>query len=67
MQQFHRDGTTYWGGLHRELGLLISDPRAQQRLATDKVRLSMVAERRLATFVKDLVRARLVPSRLETW
>ena len=27
----------------------------------------MVAERRLATFVKNLVRAGLVPSRLETW
>ena len=67
MQQFHRDGKTYWGGLHRELGLLIYDPRAQQRLAADKVRLYVVAERRLATFVKDLVRARLVPSRLETW
>jgi hypothetical protein len=67
MQQFLRDGKTYWGGLHRELGLLIYDPRAQQRLAVDKVRLYVVAERRLAAFVKDLVRARLVPSRLETW
>src|SRR5499426_4057248 len=67
MQPFHRDGTTYWGGVHRELGLLIYDPRAQQRLAADKVRLYVVAERRLATFVKDLVRAGLVPSHLETW
>ena len=67
MQLLHRDGKTYWGGLHRELGLLIYDPHAQQRLATDKVRLYVVAERRLATFVKDLVRAGLVPSRLETW
>jgi len=67
MQQFHHDGKTYWGGIHRELGLLIYDPRAQQCLAADKVRLHVVAERRLATFVKDLVRARLVPSRLETW
>jgi hypothetical protein len=67
MQQFHRDGKAYWGGLHRELGLLISDPHAQQRLAADKVRLYIVAEKRLATFVKDLVRAGLVPSRLETW
>ena len=56
MQPFHRDGTTYWGGLHRELGLLIYDPRAHQRLAADKVRLYIVAEKRLATFVKDLVR-----------
>jgi hypothetical protein len=67
MQQFHRDGTTYWGGLHRELGLLIYDPHDQQRLAADKVRLYVVAEKRLATFVKHLVRAGLVPSRLETW
>jgi hypothetical protein len=67
MQQFHRDGKAYWGGLHRELGLLIYDPRVQQRLAADKVRLYVVAEKRLATFVKHLVRAGLVPSRLETW
>jgi len=67
MQHFHRDGQAYWGGLHRELDLLIYDPRAQQRLAADKVRLYVVAEKRLAAFVKDLVRAGLVPSRLETW
>ncbi len=67
MQQFFRDDKAYWGGLHRELGLLIYDPRAQQRLADDKVRLYVVAEKRLATFVKHLVRAGLVPSPLETW
>jgi len=54
MQHFHRDGQDYWGG-------------EQRRLAPDKVRLYVVMERRLATFVKDLVRAGLVPSRLETW
>ena len=67
MQKFLRDDKEYWGGIHRELGLLIYDPRAQQRLTADKVRLYVVAERRLATFVKDLVRAGLVPSHLETW
>ena len=67
MQQFLRDGKASWGGLHRELGLLIYNPRTQQRLAADKVRLYIVAERRLATFVKDRVRAGLVPSHLETW
>ena len=67
MQKFLRDNQEYWGGIHRELGLLIYDPRAQQRLADDKVRLYVVADKRLATFVKSLVRAGLVPSRLETW
>jgi len=67
MHTFLRDGKTYWGGIHRELGLLIYDPRDQQRLAADKVRLYVVAERRRATFVKALVRARLVQSRIETW
>jgi hypothetical protein len=67
MQRFLRDGHEYWGGLHRELGLLLYDPRDQQRLAPDKVRLYVVAERRRATFVKAMVRHRLVPSRLETW
>ena len=67
MQKFLRDSKAYWGGMHRELGLLIYDPHGQQRLAADKVRLYVVAEQRLATFVKDLVRTGLVPSRLETW
>ena len=67
MPHFLRDGKAYWGGLHRELGLLIYDPRDQQRLAADKVRLYVVAERRRATFVKAIVRTRLIPSRLETW
>jgi hypothetical protein len=67
MQRFLRDNKEYWGGLHRELGLLLYDPHDQQRLAADKVRLYVIAERRLATFVKDLVRVGLVPSRLETW
>jgi hypothetical protein len=31
------------------------------------VRLYVVTEHRLATFVKDRVRAGLVPSRLDTW
>jgi hypothetical protein len=67
MQQFFRDNKAYWGGLHRELGLLIYDPRDQQRLTPDKVRLYVVAERRRATFMKAIVRTGLVPSRLETW
>jgi len=67
MHTFLRDGQKYWGGLHRELGLLLYDPRDQQRLAADKVRLYVVAERRRATFVKAIVRTGLVPSRLETW
>jgi len=67
MHHFHRDGQDYWGGIHQELGLLIYDPRDQQRLATDNVRLYVVTEHRLATFVKDRVRAGLVPSRLDTW
>ena len=67
MPHFLQDGKTYWGGIHRELGLLIYDSCGQHRLAADKVRLYVVAERRLATFVKGIVRAGLVSSRLETW
>ena len=67
MQPFFQEGKAYWGGMHRELGLLLYDPHGQQRLAADKVRLYVVAERRLAAFVKHLVRTGLVPSRLETW
>ncbi len=43
MPHFLRDGKASWGGLHRELGLLLYDPRDQQRLAADKVRLYVVA------------------------
>src|SRR5215813_14862965 len=67
MQRFLRDNKEYWGGLHRELGLLLYDPHAQQRLAPDKVRLYIMAEKRLATFVKDIVLDRLVLRFLETW
>ena len=61
MHHFHRDGQDYWGGIHREMGLLIYDPRDQQRLAADKVRLYVVTERRLATFVKDACAGRAGP------
>ena len=44
MQKFRRDSQEYWGGIHRELGLLIYDPRDQQHLAAEKVRLYVVAE-----------------------
>ena len=37
MQKFLRDTKEYWGGIHRELGLLLYDPRGQQWLAADKV------------------------------
>lgn len=67
MQRFLQDGKEYWGGLHRELGLLIYDPRDQQRLTADKVRLYVAAEHRRATFIKAIVRTGFVPSRLETW
>ncbi|MGE3537289.1 MAG: hypothetical protein AB7N91_07600 [Candidatus Tectimicrobiota bacterium] len=67
MQKFLRDNKEYWGGIHQELGLLIYDPSDQQHLAAEKVRLYVVAERRRATFMKDLVRTKLSPSRLETW
>ena len=67
MPAFVRDGKTSWGGIHQQLGLLLYDPRRQRGLATNTVRLYIVAERRQALFRKDLVRAFLVPSRVETW
>jgi hypothetical protein len=67
MQKFLRVNQEYWGGLHRELGLLIYDPRDQQRLAADKVRLYVADEHRRATFIKAIVRTGFVRSSLETW
>ena len=59
MQPFIRNGKTYWGGLHRVLGLVIYDPQRQHHLTDEKVRLYIVEERRMATFVKHIVRANL--------
>ena len=61
MQPFLQDGTTYWGGLHRELGLLMYDPRGQHRLADDKVRLYVVAERRIMSASGDGTASPIAP------
>ena len=67
MQPFIRNGKTYWGGLHRVLGLVIYDPQRQHHLTDEKVRLYIVEERRMATFVKHIVRANLLPCSRDTW
>jgi hypothetical protein len=67
MQQFIRAGKTYWGGIHRTLGVLIYDQNDQRGLTEEKIRLYIVNEKRLATFVQSLVLVDLVPTHLETW
>ncbi len=61
MQRVIRNGKTLWRGVHRVLGPVIYDPARQKHLADEKVRLYIVQERRVATFMKHLVRAHLVP------
>lgn len=61
MQRFVRNGKTFWGGFHQVLGLVIYDPERQDHLPDENVRLYIVKERRMATFVKAIVRDKLVP------
>ncbi len=61
MQRFLRNGKTYWAGRHLVLGLVIYDPQRQRHLPDEKVRLYIVKERHMATFVKAIVRDKLVP------
>ena len=63
MQRFVRNGKTYWKGFHQVLGLVIYDPERQKHLTDDKVRLYIIKERRMATFVKAIARANLVPAK----
>ncbi len=61
MQRFVRNGKTFWGGFHQVLGLVIYDPQRQDHLPDEKVRLYIIKEQRTATFVKAIVRDKLVP------
>ena len=56
MKSFARKGVTLWAGYHRKLGFVVFDPRSQVLVPDDKVRLFVVAEGRMATFIRELVK-----------
>ena len=56
MPWFERDGVKVWAGTHRTMGVLVFDPRAQVGVPSDRVRLYIIAQRRMAKFASEIVR-----------
>lgn len=59
MHSVRIDGHEYRVGWHRTLGLMVHAHRWQGSVPEDRVRLLVVSETRLATFVKRVVRPKL--------
>jgi len=66
MKRFTHGDTEIWVGVHPKMGVLIYDPGAQVAVAQDKVRLYVWSGHRMATFLKSIVRDRLVQGDAET-
>ncbi len=65
MKKFTRNGKEYWGGTNRKLGLLIYDPSTQKDVASDKVRLFKVNDKKAGTFKKDIVKLKITECTIE--
>jgi hypothetical protein len=59
MKRFVHGKSEIWVGVHSQMGIFIYDPAAQACVAPDKVRLYVWSERRMARFLKSIVRDRL--------
>ena len=59
MVPFSEEQPGLWVGSHKTMGLVVYDKHAQVNLPSNRVRLFVVAERRMATFDRDSVRTRL--------
>jgi hypothetical protein len=59
MKRFAHNDIEIWVGVHPKMGLLIYDPHAQLAVPSDKVRLYVWQQQRMATFLKSIVRDRL--------
>jgi hypothetical protein len=55
LKRFAREDVEIWVGSHHSMGVLVLDPRAQLKVPMDKVRLYVIAQRRMATFLKEIV------------
>lgn len=62
MKRFARDGSDVWVGVLPKLGVVIYDPRSQEGVPANRVRLYVRNQERMATFAKDTVRDRLAES-----
>src|SRR6476659_5559626 len=59
MKKFTRAEIDVWVGTHRSMGVLVYDPHAQIGVSSEKVRLYVIAQKRMASFIKDIARDRL--------
>ena len=59
------DGKEYWAGRHSKLGLVVHAGRWQKGLPSDLVRLLVVPESRMGTFVREAVRLFMDSQHLE--
>ena len=62
MKRFARNGSEVWVGVLPRLGVVVYDPRSQEGVPANRVRLYVRDQARMATFAKDIVRARLAES-----
>src|SRR5436189_4675197 len=62
MKRFAQDGSAVWVGIIPKLGVVAYDPRSQEGVPADRVRLYIRDQERMATFAKDIVRDRLAES-----
>lgn len=66
MKRFARDGSEVWVGVLPKLGVVVYDPRSQEGVPANRVRLYVRDQERMATFAKDIARARLAEFARET-
>ena len=59
------DGKEYWAGRHSKLGIVVHAGRWQKGLPSDLVRLLVVPESRMGTFVREAVRLFMDSQHLE--
>jgi hypothetical protein len=62
MKRFAQNGSEVWVGIIPKLGVVAYDPRSQESVPADRVRLYIRDQERMATFAKDIVRDRLAES-----
>jgi hypothetical protein len=62
MKRFAHDGSEVWVGILPRLGAVVYDPQSQVGVPTNRVRLYVLDQARMATFAKEIVRGRLAES-----
>ena len=65
MRKLEIDSKTYWAGMHQVIGVVVFDQDVQNSVGEERVRLWVDSEKRMATFLNNLVKP-LIPPNLET-